>query len=288
MKYYRLIWNLASFLPHGKVIHLDLEINNTCNQSCIMCWHNGVPLFKKQVMKTNVAMKALKKYRDAGCMSVKLNLRGEPLMHPRLRDLVKFANQLGYVDIMINTNGVLLTKEMMKDLDDAGLTTCIISLDSFDVANYCQIHDCKMSEYETLLANIAGIANIKNLQCKVKLNYHVNKINKGEQRPAEYAGFPVVYRTTMPRESKNISTFIVNKANEVIKATRLRKRKCPHMMRRVAVLVNGKEYPCCVCYKEPEDIRLKHDGTRNYLIRNYKKNILEESCVECTSQDIYK
>ena len=262
MKYYfyRLMWHIAPFLPYGKIVHLDLELNNTCNQKCIMCWHSGEPPFEKHIMPLTNAYAWLRYYREKGALSVKFNLRGEPLLYKNLTKVVRYAKELGYVDIMINTNGQLLTGEKMRFLNEAGLTTCIVSFDSFLTETYEKIHNCSHAGYMNLHNNLERISEIEDLSCNVKLNYHINKLNEYEPRLEKYMGFPMVYRNTMKREGEDIS----------IKKKRKRKRVCPHMMRRVTVLSNGTEYPCCVCYNEPEDIKIQSPYARKCLIRNYK------------------
>ena len=88
--YYRLKWHLAKFFP--LFVHLDLELTNYCNQSCLSCWHNGQPAFKLDFMKKDMAFKLLEDARKLGALSVKLNLRGEPLLYAHLLDVIRKAN----------------------------------------------------------------------------------------------------------------------------------------------------------------------------------------------------
>jgi radical SAM protein with 4Fe4S-binding SPASM domain len=60
---------------------------------------------------------------------VKLNFLGEPLLHPRIVDFVRYASQKG-LEVMINTNAVLLTEDRSTKLLKAGLDDIFFSVDS--------------------------------------------------------------------------------------------------------------------------------------------------------------
>jgi MoaA/NifB/PqqE/SkfB family radical SAM enzyme len=75
-------------------------------------------------------------YRDAveegarlGAKSVKLNFLGEPLLHPRIVDMVHLASSLD-LWVMMNTNAALLTRELGRAILKAGLTDIFFSFDS--------------------------------------------------------------------------------------------------------------------------------------------------------------
>lgn len=292
---YRFKWHIAPYLPTGKLIHLDLELNNNCNQSCISCWHSQEQLpFKIQHMNINRAYGYLLEGRELGALSVKYNFRGEPLLYKySLELLIMRAKDLGYVDTMINTNGVFLTKDRIMSLSEAGLDTCIISVDSLDKKTYNKIHNCgRKKDYDKLVKNLSQIANLlhnKKIKTKVKLNFHINEYNRAENLEGNsfYRSLikvmKPVFRYTENRKGQDIS----------IERDRKRKKKCPHMYRRLTVLANGKIYPCCLCYDEPEDIKMLgdlplSDECRRALIRYYKKGVLNDSCKNCKSGDLYK
>lgn len=281
-------WHLAPYLKYGKIIHIDVEINNNCNQACLSCWHSqpdNLP-FKIETMDHSRVMFWIKKGRDLGAKSIKFNLRGEPLLNKNLQQYIMYANELNYVDIMINTNGVLLTKDMMLQLDKAGLTTCIISVDSFNPNIYCKMHGASLFQFTNLYQNLQDIKGINQLTCKVKLNFHVNKLNKDIQEEAlkkEFKGFEIIIRNTMVRHGTDIS---------ILNPPKKRKKICPHMMRRLTVTANGKNYPCCMCYDEPINLEIGSPtfikSIREYFIDDYKAGELIHACIYCKSEEIYK
>lgn len=290
MKYlrYRLKWLLSKYILFRTPVHLDLELNTNCNQKCIDCWHfDGIDF---EDMPIQIVKDALRGAREKGFMSVKFNLRGEPLLYINLNYAVKYAHIYGFTDIMINTNGVLLTQKKLIELSALGLTTCVISVDSFDKKTYCKIHNCKHSDYSALLVNLDdAIELVKNklIKTRIKLNFHINQYNKDEDFSIYYNHvfkyLKPVFRYTEKRKGKDIS----------IDRDRKRKKKCTHARRRLTVMANGDTYPCCLCYDKPQDLLLNYRGVdplvmRKLFIKKYEKGIMPETCKTCASGDLWK
>jgi MoaA/NifB/PqqE/SkfB family radical SAM enzyme len=242
-------------------------------------------------MSKSDAFHYLDQARKCGAMSVKFNWRGESTLHKDLGECIKYAHDLGYVDIMLNTNGTLIGLYELISYQINGLTKLIISVDSFNPDTYCKIHGCTVKDYNTMITNLnylCDMYNAKGLKYKVILNYHVNTLNEKETEQAifhlyydKYSMFKLNKKYTMNREGQDIS---------IKQKKRKRKSYCPHMKRRLTVASNGKIFPCCVAYNEPSDLFCLYHmgiaiGYKEILIKNYK-NI--ESCKNCTSADIWK
>jgi MoaA/NifB/PqqE/SkfB family radical SAM enzyme len=65
---------------------------------------------------------------------------GEPLMHPRIADMVRRADEAGYETELI-TNGLLLTPEVSESLIHAGLGTVVVSLDGVSQESHADIRE---------------------------------------------------------------------------------------------------------------------------------------------------
>ena len=287
--YYRFMWNIAPFLPQGKFVHLDLELNNTCNQKCIFCWHSTNPP-PREIMSLENISSILFLSKKLGAMSVKFNLRGEPLLGRDILPAIKQARELKYTEIMINTNGSLLFPDTAKLLSEFGLTKCIISMDSFEKDIYEKLHQYEFERVFKNLVSLHGLKIQEIVDFNVEINIHINQYNKDEsfERWEKFFYlFKFVYINTQNREGEQIALDL---------GTRKRKTVCPHMMRRLTVHADGSIYPCCVSYNKQKDIML-YDYVRidvaylglkrHRLIRNYINGIYTESCKACTSQDIW-
>ena len=301
-------WRLAPRIDFSSPVHVDIELNNTCNQSCISCWHSMEKRpFKPAVMPKEKALVLLRDAHFSGVHSVKFNFRGESLIYPDLEQVLQYANMLKFTDIMLNTNGIIAPSKLRRLINY--YTTVIVSVDSFNPYNYMKIHGCSEKDFRKLIMNLHllrkmafGIPYIYGprtgwhaefLRPRVKINYHVNEINKNDSLDYYYRYFqlfPLIKRYTEKRAGTDIS---------IKRGRRERHETCPHMARRLTVLANGKAYPCCMAYNEPEDILLGDAFTvpldvlwngekRKELLERYRRGDYPKSCASCGSSDIWR
>jgi len=76
---------------------------------------------------------------DIGVSSIKLNYRGEPSLHPEIARFVRTASELGFPDIMMNTNGnggARKNPELFAQIVAAGVTDLMFSVDACDRETY--------------------------------------------------------------------------------------------------------------------------------------------------------
>ena len=94
-----------------------LYLTDQCNLDCHYCneYDNSLPHPDTDDLK-----KYLDKIRELGCLRIGFQ-GGEPLMHPDVVELVRYAKELGFLKVSMSTNAFLLTKPMLADLADAGL-----------------------------------------------------------------------------------------------------------------------------------------------------------------------
>ena len=140
---YRKNW---SEYPKSKMVsnaplHLDIETTTGCNLKCPMCARTLMEE-KGQISQCFIKKDEYKKIIDEaveiGVKSIKLNYLGEPLVHKDIVFQVEYAKKKGIVDVMFNTNAVLLTKELSKKLLEAGLDKIFISFDAVNPKLYEQ------------------------------------------------------------------------------------------------------------------------------------------------------
>lgn len=102
-----------------------LYVTDQCNLDCFYCneYDNSKPHPDTAVLK-----RYMDKIRELGV--VRLGFQGgEPLLHPDIAELVRHAKSLGFVGVSMSTNAFTLTRELLKDLEDAGLDSLQISVD---------------------------------------------------------------------------------------------------------------------------------------------------------------
>jgi uncharacterized radical SAM superfamily Fe-S cluster-containing enzyme len=109
--YYRLPWSLAD---NGISW---LEVTSACNLACEGCYRENVKDSHKTIPEIDGELAVFKKYRKSDCMSI---AGGDPLVHPEIVEIVRHIRQGGWKPIL-NTNGLALTPEFLKDLKKAGV-----------------------------------------------------------------------------------------------------------------------------------------------------------------------
>jgi len=147
-------------------IHDDLRISVTdrCNLRCVYCMpdvgmtflpHNALLSFDEIVRVATVAA-------SLGVSALRLT-GGEPLVRKGLVSLIARLSDLGFRDLSLTTNGMLLTP-LATSLADAGLTRVNISCDSLRVDRFNSIR--RRGDLKTVLASMdaaeaAGLAPLK-------------------------------------------------------------------------------------------------------------------------------
>lgn len=103
---------------------LIIYVGNICNNNCIMCSVDGDV---KNPVDCNILSKKLEK-RATDKESVHFT-GGEATEHPKIIELFKIANNLGYKDISISTNGRnFANKSFTSDLIELGLNHANITI----------------------------------------------------------------------------------------------------------------------------------------------------------------
>lgn len=288
---YRIRWAFAD-IYHRRPIHLDLEVTTICNHQCVYCFHSLENVgFRLGEMDCEKAIAILEDAYNSGCRSVKFNLRGEPLLYKSLPKLCEVARGLGYIDIMINTN-LDVNYALVAKAIESGLNNICVSFNATTEEGYKRMHG-KNADFYGVLSNIFMLSGRKN-DIRLSINCHLNKLNKEECFEDHFGGlrrgYKINYKMIMDREGvEKVSIF----------SHRKNKRYCGHINRRMVVTLNGNIYPCCVCYKEPKDIRVGKWRKSGDLLKAWNSLWLKvlrrdirsgkyysqiETCKNCTSE----
>jgi MoaA/NifB/PqqE/SkfB family radical SAM enzyme len=71
-------------------------------------------------------------------LDITLSGWGEPLLHPRIFDMIKLINAYGFRS-HITTNGTLLTRDKINSLIESGLNSICISIDAFQASTLAKL-----------------------------------------------------------------------------------------------------------------------------------------------------
>jgi radical SAM protein with 4Fe4S-binding SPASM domain len=133
--------NLAPSFP----LHLDLELQDSCNQACVMCprneeRHSSLPygINLKNTTQIERIKTIISDGSKLGLKSINFGAFSEPLLHKGLWDLISYSHSNGIIDSRVITNGLLLSR-YVQEVFASGLRHLFISLDAFTETTYKQI-----------------------------------------------------------------------------------------------------------------------------------------------------
>jgi len=124
--------------PVTRLNKLYIEVTNQCNLDCRTCvrhaWTESMgkmsDLVFTRIIEGLPAFKPLPSVFFGGF--------GEPLLHPRIIEMITRLKNLG-VPVELITNGTLLTQEMSRKLVEAGLDTLWVSIDGAKPESYTDV-----------------------------------------------------------------------------------------------------------------------------------------------------
>lgn len=139
---------------------LNIEPTNFCNLDCIFC-PVGKTNRPKGYLDDNFYKKLVDQIKKAKKLKVLwLNKDGEPLLHPKIDQLVAYAKKRDVADrIEIYTNGLLLNTSVAKKLIEAKLDSLVVSLDAVDRESFEKLK--RKNVYDRVVENINNFLKLK-------------------------------------------------------------------------------------------------------------------------------
>lgn len=245
-------------------LQVNFELNTTCNLKCIMCVFSSNPPVP-EYMSPDLAKRVINEGADKGLASLKLQYRGEPLLYPRIEDIVKYAKDKGILKVMFNTNATLLTEDTAIALIDAGIDKIICSIDSSVKETYEAVR--VGARFETIVKNLINLR--KQMQHKgakkpiIRIQAVKQDLNCEEIESGKYTKFWSEIADEVAFEDE------LEAKGHTRDTTPLPDWHCGQLWQRVFILANGDVLPCCAA------INLNtHEPY--YVLGNIKDQSLEE------------
>lgn len=243
---YRRKWveNPKNMVIQDFPIHMDVEITNYCNLLCPMCprtikmkngshdelHHMSFDLFKKIIDEGSAN----------GLCSVKFNYSGEPLMHKDVAKMVKYCKDNGILDVMFNTNAVLLTEQMSRDLLEAGIDGLYVSFDSPYKETYESIR--VGAKFEKVVENVKTFSQIRNSDERFwKTQLRVSKVLFPDEKEEDVLVFINMWKDIV--DAVGFGTYMED--GEETELPYNPKYRCDQPWQRLFVKENGIAFPCC-------------------------------------------
>ena len=150
---YRLPWTL----PDNAIAWL--EPTSQCNLSCDGCYRENITSSHKPLDVVKSEIDTFARLRNTDGVSI---AGGDPLMHPQIIEIVKEVGARNMKPI-INTNGLALTKELLRELKTAGVYGFTFHIDSkqnrpgWKNKNEIELNELRL-QYAEMLAEVGGIS----------------------------------------------------------------------------------------------------------------------------------
>lgn len=135
-------------------LFVDIETTNACNLDCTFCFSavKGRSRQERGFLDPELFRKIIDEGQENGLYGVKLNIRGEPLLHRELPTFARYAVEAGLVDVYFNTNATLLDEEKARRLIGSGLSRITFSVEGFTKEVYERFR--RGATFETVKRNI--------------------------------------------------------------------------------------------------------------------------------------
>jgi len=155
-KIYPLLKQLTDFPTH-----LLIEPVSYCNLRCRMCFQTDKTFTKKPYlgqMDIRLFKKILDEAVKHGCRALTMASRGEPLLHPKFGEILKYVKGK-FFDLKINTNAMLLDEEKSRQILENKVTELVFSVDSTKKDKYERIRI--NGRFEDVVNNIRRFHEIR-------------------------------------------------------------------------------------------------------------------------------
>jgi MoaA/NifB/PqqE/SkfB family radical SAM enzyme len=235
-------------------INLDLETITACNLKCPFCSQKD----NKTIIKLDdyYIDKIIEEIKD-NIYACKLQYRNEPLCDSRVFDIIKRLKKVNVLEVMFNTNGILLNKINVDKLIDSGIDKIIISVDTLDSKMYKKMR--KGGDLYILLKNLEYLFKKNNNQITIRIQavikdqsiFSISEYKEYFQNKVDQIAFNRYLNFDDHTELKEEFEFC-----------------CGQLWQRLFILADGDIIPCCRAMKGFDE-KLK-------ILGNIKSNSIQE------------
>lgn len=241
------IQNIAYLLPRtiGRLDEfrdvppsLQIEPTNFCNVHCTCC-STARSRRKRGFIDVDLFRKIVDDAAGIGVRRLRLFLHGEPMLHPRIVELIRYAKS-ARMAVHVTTNGMRLDIVAAEAILRAGVTSADHVTFSI-LGSSKEVHEriAKGADYDLIRSNVLGLINLRK-------NLHVNGpvietiFYTMPENDFEEADFPNAWHGIVDhvRRGGRISeSFAQYKKNDIM--IRPRTRTCTNLWERMTVFWNG-------------------------------------------------
>lgn len=160
-----------SIRPRQVTKRVKIQIGYGCNARCSFCYYYDK--LSQKNLPNSVISEELDLARSLGFEDLDFS-GGEPTLSPMLEKSIEHAKELGFKDIGIITNGIVISNaRMLEKYVKAGLSDVLLSIHG----SRAEIHDSLTNIPGSFDRILSAAKNSKDLGIKVRTNFVITKSN---------------------------------------------------------------------------------------------------------------
>ena len=250
-KLYRELWqDAANFkIITSHPLHLDIELSSICNLKCDFCFQNGMLTPPLGLMDIRLFKRIIDQGVKEGLCAIKLQIRGESLLHPQFFECVDYAKQKGVLDVQVTTNGTLLNNETIQRILFSRLDAIILSIDSHHADSLAKKN--KTTSYSSTEEKIKHLLNEREKFDKQKPWIRLQSSIPNEDFNSHQAAKSYLQKNFPKADIYVVSRIFDFRYNHDAYPDLCENYDllpCPYLMQRLAVFWNGDVTVCCSDY----------------------------------------
>lgn len=237
--------------------YIDIELTNRCNFRCLMCPTGvGSVARRKGVMDKDIFHEILEQIAPYKT-PVRFVRWGEPLLHRNLIEYVMGLKHIGSI-VHINTNGSLLTEEVMDHLLEAELDSIKFSFQGIDKISYGQMRNIDF--FDELLSKVKllytkrGNRKTPFIHVSTTITYETaEQVRSFKESVKNHVDLATVGRTVLERidvekvnlsdDEKSMLRYLKSQESVIKKHP-----ECPEVFDKLSINWDGTVSACCADY----------------------------------------
>ena len=267
-----------------------IEITNICNLNCSFCSANTRKLAYISVDNFSKIINEIKNYTDY----IYLHVKGEPLLHPQLEELLKKAEE-NNLKVNITTNGTLLKEkaEILRKANNINKINISLHSENNKTNYFTEIFETVKNKLSNKTI-VYRIWTLNNNKLDEKSKNIVEKIKEYYKLSTD-----IVDKIKKEQNIKIASNIYLDKANKFEWPTMdnetERNGYCYALKTQIAILVDGTVIPCCLDSSGKNSLgNIYKDSFKNIIegekFLKLKKSFedrkpISELCRKCTFKD---
>jgi MoaA/NifB/PqqE/SkfB family radical SAM enzyme len=239
---------------------VTIEPTNICNLKCIECPAGNGLMTRPSGYLDFLLFRCLINELSPCLTYLMLYFQGEPLLHPRLAEFIRYASERK-IYTSVSTNGHHLGPENAKKMIESGLDRIVISLDGTDQESYGRYR--QNGDFNKVLNGIVTLVRLKKEMNShlpmIILQFIVMRHNEHQIDDVKALGKRLhvnrtVIKSLQVYDLKNnpellpvnpqFSRYQLNKNSIAVTKNRLGNR-CKRLWHTMVILHDGRVVPCC-------------------------------------------